>query len=342
MQVFKKENELIPCKYAKGFYVVPWYNRYSVNRNGDVYDRVCKRLCNTYPREYGSAKKYFVLSNNEPVHKLVAKTFLDDNHIPIDEKPIVNHLDGNTENNKVSNLEWTTYQGNSLHAYKTGLRSDNKPLLCKNLLTGEVERFYSYWECARFFKINGGNVFHFLNSKRENKIFMKHFLLIREGDEWPDTNKEDIDKYKNGDFKSTIIVDTEMKKLHIFRSVTEASKFINVNPNTLMKRLRVCDSKNQDFIEFENYKITYIKNISKVKESDMEEIEHVREKHPNNFKNRKPMRIKVFDTKTNNEEEWESSEKFADSIKISKNTFQKHVHRNKGIFRKRYKITYLH
>ncbi len=51
------------------------------------------------------------------VHTLVAKYFI--------EQPegckVVNHLDGNRKNNHYSNLEWTTYLGNSQHAIRTGL-----------------------------------------------------------------------------------------------------------------------------------------------------------------------------------------------------------------------------
>ena len=341
MQVFKKENELIPCKYAKGFYVVPWYTRYSVNKEGEVFDRKFQLPARVYKLKSESGKNYYKLANRISVHKLIAKTFLDDSHIPEIDDRIVNHLDGNSENNNANNLEWTTYQGNAVHAYSTGLRSDNKPLLCKNLLTGEIERFYSYWDCARYFKINGGNIHHHLNSKAKNKIFMKHFLLIREGESWPEINKNFINEYRKGDMKSTVIIDKELNQLHIFKTITEASKFININLYTLMQRLRVMVSKNQDFIEEDKYVITLTKYISKVKKEDMEEIIHVREKHPNNFKKRKPVKIKVLDTKTGIEEEWESSEKFANSLNITKNTFQKHIHRTKGIFQNRYKVTYL-
>lgn len=51
-------------------------------------------------------------------HRLVAQTYLDN----IDNKPIVNHIDGNKQNNMLCNLEWVTQSENMQHACDTGLR----------------------------------------------------------------------------------------------------------------------------------------------------------------------------------------------------------------------------
>ena len=52
---------------------------------------------------------------NKYVHRLVAATFLEKSGT------LVNHKDGNKANNGVNNLEWTTTQGNALHAISIGL-----------------------------------------------------------------------------------------------------------------------------------------------------------------------------------------------------------------------------
>jgi hypothetical protein len=54
-----------------------------------------------------------------PVHRLVAKTFIPTKN---SENLQVNHIDGNKNNNHLSNLEWVTCKENVEHAIKHGLR----------------------------------------------------------------------------------------------------------------------------------------------------------------------------------------------------------------------------
>ncbi|WP_368900682.1 NUMOD4 domain-containing protein [Oceanobacillus oncorhynchi] len=83
------------------------------------------------------------------VHKLVATAFL--------QKPsyaeCINHLNGDKTDNRVENLEWTTYQNNNVHAIKKGLRIDNgrnkKVKVVKP--NGQVISFKNRTECSQYF-----------------------------------------------------------------------------------------------------------------------------------------------------------------------------------------------
>lgn len=52
------------------------------------------------------------------VHRLVAIAFIPN----LEDKPCVNHIDGDRTNNVVSNLEWATYRENNFHSIKEGRR----------------------------------------------------------------------------------------------------------------------------------------------------------------------------------------------------------------------------
>ena len=69
-------------------------------------------------------RDYLVLRLNKhsareclPVHRLVAKAFIPNP----DNKPQINHIDGNKLNDYVGNLEWVTAKENTKHAYNIGL-----------------------------------------------------------------------------------------------------------------------------------------------------------------------------------------------------------------------------
>jgi len=57
------------------------------------------------------------------VHQLIARTFLPNP----ENKPQINHIDGNKQNNNVSNLEWCTASENLKHAFRTGLNKGSRP-----------------------------------------------------------------------------------------------------------------------------------------------------------------------------------------------------------------------
>lgn len=101
----------------------------------DIYDdgRCFSHLSNKFltPKMSVTYPTYNLTINGKKkqvkIHRMVAETFL----IQDNDKIIVNHIDGDTHNYHLSNLEWVTEKENSLHAVNTGLRKNGDQTINK-------------------------------------------------------------------------------------------------------------------------------------------------------------------------------------------------------------------
>lgn len=106
--------------------------------------------------------------NREYVHRIVAKHFIKNEY----NKPTVNHIDGNKQNNKATNLEWNTYSENNKHAYEKGL----------NFVTDKQKELNVKTNGKGIIRIddNGNQTFYESISKaaRENNIALSSISLV--------------------------------------------------------------------------------------------------------------------------------------------------------------------
>ena len=94
----------------------------NIPRNGYVSVLLCKNK---------SQKNVFV-------HRLVAECFVPNP----ENKPCVNHIDGNKSNPRSSNLEWCTQKENIAHAINTGLINPRKPKRAYSCSKNHNEKCY--------------------------------------------------------------------------------------------------------------------------------------------------------------------------------------------------------
>jgi hypothetical protein len=112
--------------------VVGYEGLYQVSNLGNI--KANKRLV-VSPRGYRTARERLLaqansggyklvmlcregVRTNRSSHRIVAEAFISNP----ENKPDVNHKDGNKSNNRVDNLEWNTSSENNRHAFRTGLK----------------------------------------------------------------------------------------------------------------------------------------------------------------------------------------------------------------------------
>lgn len=106
---------------------IPGYEgRYSVTKDGRIYLHSQNRLSNPAPNSRGYVTLVLINKDGkrstQRVHRLVAQAFIPNPN----KKQCVNHIDGDTTNNAISNLEWCTQHENLTHASSLGLFSGKR------------------------------------------------------------------------------------------------------------------------------------------------------------------------------------------------------------------------
>lgn len=123
-------------------------DRYMVSNKGRVksiitnHGKPTEALKKPYIRSATCPYLYVQLNANNKsatfaVHRLVALVFVD----KPEDKPLVNHIDGDKLNNDACNLEWCTQSENHKHAYATGLKVSAKAQLGKK--NGKTSKYHN-------------------------------------------------------------------------------------------------------------------------------------------------------------------------------------------------------
>lgn len=108
---------------------IPGFDMYEVNAEGQV--RRKAQILKPGPIPSGHLTVSLCRGKGKPksayVHRLVAQAFLNNP----ENKPVVNHKNGNPKDNRIDNLEWATYSENITHGYRSnGRRAPGELKIC--------------------------------------------------------------------------------------------------------------------------------------------------------------------------------------------------------------------
>ena len=95
------------------------------------------------------------------IHRMVAEMFLP----RIDGKNIVNHIDGNTKNFLLENLEWVNEKENSRHAINTGLRKSGDQTINKFIDNLPGEEWKAIQNYSNYIVSNCGRVMNIFTKR---------------------------------------------------------------------------------------------------------------------------------------------------------------------------------
>jgi plasmid maintenance system antidote protein VapI len=157
---------------------------------------------------------------NYMLHRLVCQVFLNN----LENKPIVNHKDGNKLNAILNNLEWVSYKENSIHSYETGLNKNIKPVIQFDIKMNKLNEFKSINEASRILNIKASSIGSNCNGRIKTTAGFR--FIFKEDYNIKTDYTSNFKKHINN--KEIIQFDLSFNKLREFNSVAEASKILNI------------------------------------------------------------------------------------------------------------------
>jgi len=163
------------------------------------------------------------------IHRIVAQEFITNPN----KFKIVNHKDGNKQNNCVENLEWCTRSQNTQHAYNNSLISGKRKIYQLDVNNNIIKEWGTIKEAHQNLKLSRTAINNVLSGK--NKTSGGYFWCYKENYNIDikrhtlyDTNKKSI---KQIDINSG-------KNIKIWKSLSEASSYLSKKNNSSIKAIK--------------------------------------------------------------------------------------------------------
>ncbi len=128
---------------------------YSINEKGEIKNNITRKILSPSINKDSGYYQIDLWKNNKSrkytLHRLVASNFIPN----LENKPTVDHIDGNRLNNDISNLRWATYSEQNSRFNTFGVRSEKIKVINVN---GEELIFNRIKDVAEHFNCNISNI----------------------------------------------------------------------------------------------------------------------------------------------------------------------------------------
>lgn len=218
------------------FYDIPGYSNYSINKRGEVFSKLsnCLLKGSFNPAGYLNYRiKHdlgFIFTWGR--HRLMMFVFqnpgCDISNL------VVNHLNGVKGDDRFDNFEWISYKGNQEHAGLYGLTDKCIPMSVNILSTGEVLKFPSIIECAKFMGLTKDAIVYRLKIG-ENRVFpeLAQYRKGHSDKEWFIPSNMDLALIENGTKKRILVRSVLKNTVKVYDKILDACQELRVPVSTM-------------------------------------------------------------------------------------------------------------
>lgn len=221
----------------KGFYCIPGYSKYAINRSGVVVRLADELKLIPYLNPAGYLWVALIADDGmkrlKGIHRLLCYVFKDDGRKFSEFQ--VNHIDGNKLNNDLDNLEWTTPMENTHHAGAIGISPKCIPVQVRNIDTDEIEVFPSAVQVAEAYNISRDAVMHRVHYP-ESRVWPERRQYRHYTDKpWDVPVDVEVEMNRHGVTRPVLIRDVMSGEEKKFDTIMEAANFLKCYPAVLTK-----------------------------------------------------------------------------------------------------------
>lgn len=224
------------------FFEIPGYHKdYVISKSGRVYSFRSGRELTGWVNEdgYVSFGVEEVSGKRTTVgrHRLLCIAFK-----PIDldlRDLVVNHLNGIPGDDRLENLEWTTYLGNIEHAGLLGLTTKCMPCSVMDVDTGEIVKYPSAIKAARALKLTKESVLYRLRFDPD-RVYpeRKQYRLGWDDKPWPVNPDPESSILEYGKAQGVLVKNLDTGEVKRYHALAAVSKEIKFSMGCLSKRMK--------------------------------------------------------------------------------------------------------